>query len=107
MRCWVLRAGVTAGTVHRAWQDVLDLYGLEKPSRIGYSIGVGYPPDWGERTISLRADEQTTIPQDAVLHVMLGMWLDGWGMEMSETVHITSTGCKCLTHFPRELHIVD
>ena len=103
----VLKAGVTAGTVHRAWQDVLDLYGLEKPSRIGYSIGVGYPPDWGERTISLRAGEQTAIPQDAVLHVMLGMWLDGWGMEMSETVHITSTGCKCLTHFPRELHIVD
>lgn len=102
-----LKAGVTAGSAHRAWQNVLNNYGLEKPSRIGYSIGVGYPPDWGERTISLRAEERTLIPEDSVLHVMLGMWLDGWGMEMSETVHVTQTGCECLTRFPRELHLVD
>ena len=102
----VLTAGVSAAQVHRAWQDVLDAYGLEKPSRIGYSIGVGYPPDWGERTISLRAGESTLIPENAVLHVMLGMWLDGWGMEMSETVRITATGSECLTRFPRELHVV-
>lgn len=101
----VLKAGVNAGDVHQAWQSVLDFYGLEKPSRIGYSIGVGYPPDWGERTISLRAGESTVIPDNAVLHVMLGMWLDGWGMEMSETVHVTASGCECLTQFPRELHI--
>ena len=102
----VLTAGVSAAQVHRAWQDVLDAYGLEKPSRIGYSIGVGYPPDWGERTISLRAGESTLIPENAVLHVMLGMWLDGWGMEMSETVRITAAGSECLTRFPRELHVV-
>ena len=40
-----LKPGAIAGDVHAAWQRVLDRYGLEKPSRIGYSIGVGYAPD--------------------------------------------------------------
>ena len=29
---------------------LLDKYGIEKKSRTGYSIGIGYPPDWGEHT---------------------------------------------------------
>jgi Xaa-Pro aminopeptidase len=41
-----------------------------------------------------------------VLHVMLGMWLDDWGMEMSETVAVTDTGAVCLTRFPRDVHVV-
>ena len=42
-----LHAGAITGDVHAAWQRVLDRYGLEKKSRIGYSIGVAYAPDWG------------------------------------------------------------
>ena len=42
-----LKAG-TAGDVHAAWLAVLSRYGLEKASRIGYSIGAAYAPDWGE-----------------------------------------------------------
>ena len=33
-----LHAGAITGDVHAAWQRVLDRYGLEKKSRIGYSI---------------------------------------------------------------------
>ena len=102
-----LKAGAIAGDVHHAWQKVLDRHGLEKKSRIGYSIGVAYAPDWGEHTISLRAGETTPIPADAVIHVMLGMWMDGWGMELSETVHVTAGGCECLTNFPCAVHVVD
>ena len=97
----VLRAGVSAGEAHRAWRTVLDRRGLEKPSRIGYSIGVGYAPDWGERTVSLRPNDSTLLPENAVIHVMLGMWMDGWGMELSETVRIRTAGCEALTNFPR------
>lgn len=102
-----LKAGAIAADVHTAWQKVLDRHGLEKKSRIGYSIGVAYAPDWGEHTISLRAGETTPIPENAVIHVMLGMWLEGWGMELSETVHVTAGGCECLTNFPRAVHLVD
>ena len=102
-----VRPGALAGEVHRAWQNVLDRYGLVKESRIGYSIGVGYSPDWGEHTVSLRAGEETVLEQNMTIHVMLGMWLDDWGMELSETVVVTESGVECLTRYPRTVQVID
>ncbi len=102
-----IRPGVPAGDVHRAWQDVLDRYGLVKESRIGYGIGVGYSPDWGEHTISLRENEATILEKNMTIHVMLGMWMDDWGMEMSETTTVTESGVTCLTNFPRAVQVID
>ena len=102
-----MRPGTLAGDVHAAWQRVLDKHGLVKDSRIGYSIGVGYSPDWGEHTVSLRADEQTVIEKNMVIHVMLGMWMDNWGMEISETVAVTKHSCECLTNFSRDVHVIN
>ena len=101
-----LKAGVVAGDVHAAWQRVLDRYGLVKPSRIGYSIGVGYAPDWGERTLSFRPQEATIVPENAVVHVILGMWMDDWGMELSETLHVRRDDCLRLCDFPQHVHVV-
>ncbi len=101
-----LKAGVVAGDVHAAWQAVLDRYGLEKPSRIGYSIGAGYAPDWGEHTLSFRPGETTIVPEDAVVHVILGMWMDDWGMELSETLHVRRNDCVRLCDFPPHVHLV-
>ena len=101
-----IRPGTTTGEVHAAWQGVLDKHGLVKESRIGYGIGVGYSPDWGEHTISLRAGEPTILEANMTLHVMLGMWMDGWGMELSETTVVTETGVECLTDFDRRVHVV-
>ena len=101
-----IRPSALAGDVHRAWQQVLDKYGLVKESRIGYGIGVGYSPDWGEHTISLRAEETTELQQNMSIHVMLGMWMDDWGMELSETVVVTADGVECLTQFDREVKII-
>lgn len=98
-----IRPGVTAGEVHAAWQAVLNRYGLKKESRIGYSIGVGYAPDWGEHTISLRAHERTVLEENMTLHVMLGMWMEDWGIEFSETVLVSSSGADALTHFNRRV----
>ncbi len=102
-----LKPGVEAGEAHRAWQAVLNKYGLVKDSRIGYSIGVGYSPDWGEHTVSLRDDDKTVLQSNMTLHVMLGMWMDDWGMELSETIAITPQGVECLTQFSRDVHVVD
>lgn len=102
-----LKPGIAAGDVHAAWQQVLDRYGLEKPSRIGYSIGTGYAPDWGERTLSFRPQETTLVPEDAVVHVILGMWMDDWGMELSETLHVHAGGCERMCDFPQHVHVVE
>jgi len=98
-----MQAGALCCDVHAAWQRVLDRYGLEKKSRIGYSIGVGYSPDWGEHTISFRPDDNTALPENAVVHIILGMWMAGWGMELSETIHVRKNDAVCLTDFSREV----
>ena len=101
-----LKAGAVAGDVHAAWQRVLDRYGLEKPSRIGYSIGAAYAPDWGEHTLSFRPGETTIVPEDAVVHIILGMWMDDWGMELSETLHVRRNDCLRMCDFPQQVHVV-
>lgn len=102
-----LRADVACQDVHAAWQTVLDRYGLEKKSRIGYSIGVAYSPDWGEHTLSFRPGEPGPVPENAVIHIILGMWMDGWGMELSETIHVRERDAVCLTEFARDVRVID
>ena len=102
-----LRPGATGRDAHAAFTTVIGRHGLTKESRIGYSIGIGYPPDWGERTVSLRAEERTEISEGMAFHVILGMWMDGWGYETSEPVLVTATGAEQLTHLPRGLTTKD
>ena len=100
-----MKPGVLAHDVEAAWRRAIARHGLRKESRIGYSIGVAYPPDWGEHTISLREDDPTVLAPGHVLHAILGMWMDGWGIEISETILVTPTGCETLTRFPREIFV--
>jgi ectoine hydrolase len=99
------RPGILAEEVEAAWRKVIARYGLKKESRIGYSIGVAYPPDWGEHTISLRPGDKTVLEPGNVVHCILGMWMEGWGIEVSETILVTEKGNETLTKFPREIHV--
>ena len=83
--------------------DALARRGLEKESRCGYSIGLSYPPDWGERTLSLRKGDKTELKPGMVIHFMPGMWFGDWGMEITESVLITNTGSETLANYPRKL----
>ena len=100
-----LRPGRTPQEVHAVWDAVITAQGLSKASRIGYSIGVGYPPDWGERTISLRPGDSVPLEAGMCFHVMLGMWMDGWGYELSEPVAITADGVERFTNLTQDLTI--
>ena len=98
-----MRPGVPARDVHAAFTEVIGRYGYTKASRLGYSIGIGYPPDWGEHTISLRPEETTVLEAGMALHVILGMWMDGWGYELSESVLLDEDGPERLAPLPQEL----
>jgi ectoine hydrolase len=100
-----IRPGVTGSAVHEAFDRVIRSHGLRKDSRIGYSIGIGYPPDWGERTVSLRHGETTKLAAGMAFHIILGMWMDDWGYELSEPVVVTATGVERLTDLLHELTI--
>ncbi len=100
-----VRAGVTAEQVEAAWREVITRHGLSKAGRIGYSVGVNYPPDWGERTMSLRPGDTTVLQPNMIFHMILGMWMDGWGYELSETFVVTADGPDCLASVPRGLTV--
>ena len=59
------------------------------------------------RQVSFRPDDSTPLPENAVVHIILGMWMDGWGMELSETIHVRERDAVCLTQFPRDVHVID
>lgn len=98
-----LRPGRTVAEVHALWQRHIAAHGFEKASRLGYSIGIGYPPDWGERTVSIRGDDETLLEPGMCFHVIAGMWMQGYGCEISESVALTPDGVEILTDAPREL----
>lgn len=97
------RAGALARDIHAAWNAVINRHGLYKDSRCGYSIGLGYPPDWGEQTISLRSNDETVLVPDMTLHFMPGIWMQDWGISISETIRITEKGAVAMCDFPRRL----
>ncbi len=98
-----LRPGNTSADVHAAFDRVLRRYDLEKKSRLGYSIGVGFPPDWGERTVSLRADDRTVLQENMTFHLIAGMWMTGYGFEASESARVAPGGADVFTSAPRRL----
>jgi ectoine hydrolase len=100
-----IRPGADGSAAHRAFDGVIRRHGLQKESRIGYSIGIGYPPDWGERTVSLRPGETTELVAGMAFHVILGIWDDDWGYELSEPVVVTEAGAERLTGLPQELTV--
>jgi ectoine hydrolase len=101
----VIRPGSACEDVAGAWGEVIARHGLTKAGRVGYPIGLGYAPDWGEQTMSLRAGDTTPLQAGMTWHVMIGMWLDGWGYSISETVLVTDDGAECLATMPRGLWV--
>lgn len=97
------RPGNCCEDIAIAFFDVLDRYGIVKDNRTGYPIGLSYPPDWGERTMSLRRGDKTILEPNMTFHFMTGLWQDSWGLEITESIVITETGVETLANFPREL----
>jgi len=102
-----VRPGATGESVEAAWRAVISRHGLEKESRIGYSVGLNYPPDWGEHTISLRPGDTNELQADMTFHCILGMWMDDWGYELSETFRVTPQGAECFCDVERILFVTD
>ncbi len=95
--------GTTCGEVAEAFFEVLAKYGVVKDSRTGYPIGLSYPPDWGERTMSLRRGDTTELQENMTLHFMPAIWTEDWGLETTETFVVTPRGGEPLADIPRAL----
>ena len=101
------RPGNTAEQVEAAWQAVLRRNGLKKESRVGYSVGLAYPPDWGERTVSLRPGDRTELRSGMCFHIQAGLWLQDYGVAISESFVVTDHGGERLCDVARRLIVID
>lgn len=99
------RPGNTCEDIANAFFAVLDRYGIVKDNRTGYPIGLSYPPDWGERTMSLRPGDRTELEPGMTFHFMTGLWLETMGLEITESILVTETGVECLANVPRQLFV--
>lgn len=99
------RPGNSCEDIANAFFAVLKKYGITKDNRTGYPIGLSYPPDWGERTMSLRPGDRTVLEPGMTFHFMTGLWLEDMGLEITESIAITETGVECLANVPRKLFV--
>ncbi len=99
------KPGNTADDVAKKFWGVLDKYNIKKESRTGYSIGIGYPPDWGEHTLNIYKGDKTILHPNVCFHMIAVMQFGDWGVEASESVRVTEKGSECFCNFSRELHI--
>ncbi|MEJ2477551.1 MAG: M24 family metallopeptidase [Desulfobacterales bacterium] len=100
-----IKPGMLCEEVEKVWRDVISKAGLVKKSRIGYASGLNYPPDWGEHTASLRPGDKTILQANMTFHMILGMWMDDWGFEVSEAFRVTEDGHETFANFPRKLFV--
>ena len=107
-----IEAGLAAAKPGNRCEDIANAFfavlrksGIEKDSRCGYPIGASYPPDWGERTMSLRPGDKTVLEPGMTFHFMPGLWLDDWGLEITESILITDTGVETFCTTPRKLFV--
>ena len=101
----VVKPGNLANDVALEFWKVLDKYKIKKESRTGYSIGIGYPPDWGEHTLNIYKGDMTVLQPNVCFHMIAVMQFGDWGVEASESVRVTEKGSELFCNFSRELHI--
>ncbi|PBB28956.1 Xaa-Pro peptidase family protein [Mesorhizobium sp. WSM3882] len=103
----IAKPGVVVEEVDGVWQRILRRNGYSKKGRSGYSIGINYPPDWNERTVSIRAEDKTVLQAGMCFHFQSGVRLNEFGAAISESFVVTQGGGKRLTDVDRRLIVLD
>jgi len=102
------RAGNRTCDIANAFIGTLEKHGIKREGRCGYPIGLSYPPDWGERTASIRAEDQTVLQPGMTFHFMPALWMETWGLETTETILIKDDGpAEALCTVERKLFVKD
>ena len=97
-----IKPGNTADDVAQKFWGILDKYGIKKESRTGYSIGIGYPPDWGDQTLNISKGDKTILEPNVTFHMIAVMQFGEWGVEASESVRVTEKGSELFCNLSSE-----
>lgn len=105
-----IRPGMTSHDVFQAAAKLFNEAGFGSGARrrIGYSVGINFPPDWGEGYfLDIKEGDETELKAGMTFHLPTSLRLEGKpGVSISETVLVSQDGCEVLTDFdPRALII--
>ena len=98
-----VKPGVSGHDLEEVWKKVISKYNIEKDSRIGYPVGIGYPPTWGELTTSLRKGDKNIIHENMTFHCIPAIWMEKFGIVISETFVVKKKGAERLTNYSQKL----
>ena len=101
--------GVTSSSVNDAAMQVAQRLGRGVTKRAGYSVGLNFPPDWGEGVfLDLKAGDETVLEPGMAFHIPQTLRLKGEApVAISETVIVTEQGRSVVTDYPRDLIVID
>lgn len=104
-----IKPGVLSEEVQAACQAVIDNRGYEPNfrKRIGYSVGVGFAPGWGEGHImDIKHHDNRELKPGMVFHLVPAL-RQSWkfGVGLSETIAVTDSGIEILTNYSRDLFV--
>ena len=100
-----VKPGITTGELADIFGAVYEKHGVEKEARIGYTTGIGFFPSWGERIISIRSIDKTVLQPNMTFHLIPGMYLDQYGLSISQAFCVTENGAKKLYDIPYDVYV--
>jgi Xaa-Pro dipeptidase len=103
-----IRPGRPLGEVWQIWANTVTDSGYEgRFKRTGYSIGINFPPDWGEGYIlSFKQGETRLLEPNMTFHIPSMIKVFGFAdVGTSETIRVTETGCEILTRHEHRTYI--
>ena len=98
-----LHAGNACGEVDRVFRAAFNRHGINKPSRIGYGIGI----DWSDGTYTLQGGSRVALELNSTIHLIIGIWEPTEGYVFSETFRIGEHQGETFSKMPRKMFVVD
>ncbi len=101
-----MKPGASGDEVARAGFTGID---LDRPEVffhgvVAYSIGLGFPPNWGDYRLYLTKGQETLLEAGMLFHLPIALRdVGNYCVGFSETVVVTDSGCEQITQFERQL----
>lgn len=103
------RAGRPVHEPEDAAREVLDPVGLHQARchRIGYSLGVAYPPGWLEPMTMVQGDEHVFTPgMSFTVEPNLHLPAEGFGLKLGDTIECTAEAPRNMSSMGHDLVVV-
>ncbi|MCW3783613.1 Xaa-Pro peptidase family protein [Defluviimonas salinarum] len=102
-----IKPGVPACDIDKIARDIIKKGAphVEQAARTAYSIGIGFPPDWGEGHILSMVDaHDRPLEKNMTFHLIPWVQVPGFGgVGITESIVVTESGCRSLFDFPKEV----